>query len=60
MTKCLFHLIMDSTVIIVIQLKLLKFKYINNYMLIYVNTLNSSDHLDILPVDAYMPTLHTL
>ena len=39
---------------------LLKLKYINNYMLIYVKTLNSSDCLDILHADAYMPALHNL
>ena len=27
-------------------------------MLIYVEILKSSDHLDILQADAYMPTLH--
>ena len=50
----------NCVVIIVTYLKLLKFKYINNYMLIYVKILKSSDHLDILHVGAYMPTLHTL
>ena len=51
---------MNSVVIIVIYLKLLKFKYNNNYMLIYVKILNSSDCLDILCADAYMPALHNL
>ena len=51
---------MSGVVIIVIHLKLLKFKYINNYMLIYVKILISSDHLDILYADVYMPTQHNL
>ena len=51
---------MNSVVITVIHLRLLKFKYIYNYMLIYVKILKPSDHLDILHVDAYMPTLHNL
>ena len=42
---------MNSVVIIVIHLKLLKFNYINNYMLIYVKILKSSHHLDILHTD---------
>ena len=50
----------NCLVIIFIYLELLKFMYINNYMLIYVKFLKSSDHLDILHTDAYMPTLHTL
>ena len=37
--------------IIVIHLKLSKFKYICNYKLIYVKILKSSDHLGILHVD---------
>ena len=45
---------------VVIYLKLSKFKYINNYMLVYVTILKASNCLDILHVDAYMPTLHTL
>ena len=35
-------------------------KQLNNYMLIYVKVLKSSDCLDILYVDAYMPDLHIL
>ena len=50
----------NCVVIIVIHLKLLKFKYVNNYMLIYVKILKSSNCLDILHVDAYMPALHIL
>ena len=42
----------NDTMIIVIHLKLSKFKNIHNYMLIYVKILKSSDHLDILHVDA--------
>ena len=49
---------MNHVVIIAIYLKLLKFKYVNNYMLIYVKILKSSNHLDILHLDAYMPTTH--
>ena len=51
---------MNGVAIIVIHLKLLKFRYINNYMLIYVKILKSSDHLDILHADVYMSTLHNL
>ena len=51
---------MNSIGIIVIHLRLFKFKYISNYMLIYVKILKSSDCLDISHVDAYMPTLHNL
>ena len=50
----------NCVVITVIYLILSKFKYINNYMLIYVKILKSPNHLDILHADAYMPTLHTL
>ena len=32
-------------------LKFVKFKYISNYMIIYVKMLKSSDHLDILHAD---------
>ena len=32
-------------------LKIVKFKYISNYMLTYAKILKSSDHLDILHVD---------
>ena len=35
-----------------IYLNLLKFKYICNYMLIYVKILQPSDHLGILHVNA--------
>ena len=46
--------------IMVTYLNLLKFKYINNYMLIYVKILKLLDHFDILHADSYMPTLHIL
>ena len=51
---------MNSVVIIVIHLKMLKFKYINNFMLLYVKILKPANQLDILHVDAYMPALHNL
>ena len=54
----MFHLIANSIVIIAIHLRLLKFKYINNYMLICLNILKSSNHLDISQADVYMPALH--
>ena len=38
-------------VIILKHLELLTFKYIGNYMLIYVKILNLSNHLDILHAD---------
>ena len=50
---CMINYVM----IIVIHLKLSKFKYVNNYMLIYVKILHSSDHLDILHADTHMPVL---
>ena len=50
----------NYAMIIVIHLKVLKFKYVNNYMLIYVKILKSSDCLDIILVDTYMPALCTL
>ena len=53
-------IVANYALIIVIHLKLSKFKYVNNYMLIYVKILKASDHLDILHVDTYMPTLHNL
>ena len=55
-----FIIAIYCVVIFVIYLKLLKFKYVNNYMLIYVKIFKSSDCLDILHMDAYMPTLHIL
>ena len=46
--------------IMVTYLNLLKFKYVNNYMLIYVKILNLPNCLDILLADTYMPALHIL
>ena len=40
--------------------KLLKFKYVSDYMLIYVKILKSSNCLDILHADAQLPALHIL
>ena len=37
----------NHTITIVIHLELSKFKYISNYMLLYVKILKLSDHLDI-------------
>ena len=39
-------------------LKLVKFKYISNYMLIYAKIIKLSDCLGILHTDAQMPALH--
>ena len=41
----------NHTMIIVIYLNLSTFKYISNYMLIYVKILNPSNHLNILHAD---------
>ena len=47
----------NYALLIVIHLELSKFKYVSNYMLFYVKNLKTSDHLDILYVDTYMPIL---
>ena len=41
----------DYTITIIIHLELSKFKYISNYMLIYVKIFKLSDCLDILYAD---------
>ena len=52
--------VINDVMIIVIYLKLFQLKYVNNYMLIYGKILKSSNHLDILHVNAYIPTLYIL
>ena len=59
-TNFCFIVMINPVIIMVIYLTLLKYKYINNYMLIYVKILKSSNCIDILNADAYMPALHIL
>ena len=42
------------------MVELSTFKYISDYMLIYVKILKLSKYLDILQGDAKMPALHSL
>ena len=49
----LIFIVIDKHVVIIVKhLELLTFKYVGNYMLIYVKILKLSDHLHILHADA--------
>ena len=59
--KTSYHIMLDNLASIHCNpLGSVKVKYMNNYMLKIAKNLRSFDHLDILHVDAQMPSLHNL